>query len=220
MISERSKRAKKTDRRILKTRKALFDAFDRLACVKDYDKITISELAREADIDRKTFYLHYASIDEMVDDKVDGIVARILDEVEEDMQRRVEAGEQPAPAPDPRVFFAGVSRAVRTYLPMREHTFGAMPASVLADRLARPLTDEIKRRGLVRLDVEDDVLDICVASLTGGIIGAYGAWIESGMAVSDERVSDIAGRMLCAYLDEFSVSEHGVRAASPKSDRR
>lgn len=204
--------AKKIDRRVLKTRKALFEAFDRLVCVKDYDKITISELAREADIDRKTFYLHYASIDEMLDDKVNLIVGEILDEVEEDMRRRCEAASDasvegavtPAVEPDLRVFFDGVNRVMRAYLPMKEHIFSAMPAGMLADRLGGPLAKEIKRRGLARLNVEEDVLEICISSLVGGFLGAYIAWLDHGMQVSDERVSDIASRMLGACLREFS----------------
>lgn len=199
--------AKKIDRRVLKTRKALFDAFDRLVRVKDYDKITISELAREADIDRKTFYLHYASIDELIDDKVVLIVGEILDEVEEDMRRRCDdADGSPADGiePDLRVFFDGVNKAMREYLPMKEHIFSAMPAGILADRLGRPLAQEIKRRGLARLHVEEDMLEICISSLVGGVLGAYSAWLEHGMEVSDERVSDVASRMLGACLREFS----------------
>ena len=33
----------------------------------DYDKITVSALAKEANINRKTFYLHYDSVDDVLD---------------------------------------------------------------------------------------------------------------------------------------------------------
>lgn len=202
MERERATKPKKTDRRVLKTRKALFEAFDRLLCTKDYDKITISELAREADIDRKTFYLHYSSIDDMIDDKVDAMVAEILDDVEDDMQRRRDETAENV-EPDLHVFFAGVNRAMMEHLPMKEHIFSAMPATMLADRLARPLAKEIRRRGPARIKVEDDVLEIYIASLVGGILGAYSAWIDRGMKVSDERVSDIASRMLGVCVRDF-----------------
>lgn len=205
MPIERTVKTKKVDRRVLKTRKALFEAFDRLLCTKDYDKITISELAREADIDRKTFYLHYSSIDDMIDDKVDAMVAEILDDVEEDMRRRSgeAANASERVEPDLHVFLAGVNKAMMAHLPMKEHIFSAMPATVLADRLARPLTKEVRLRAADRLKVEDDVLEIYIASLVGGILGAYSAWIERGMKVPDERVSDIASRMLGVCVREF-----------------
>ena len=49
-----------TDRRVVRTRKAIREAFFKLMENQDYHKITIASVAREADIDRKTFYLHYS----------------------------------------------------------------------------------------------------------------------------------------------------------------
>lgn len=49
---------RKTDRRVEKTKQAMRHAFVELLKRKPYNAITISELTREADIDRRTFYLH------------------------------------------------------------------------------------------------------------------------------------------------------------------
>ncbi|MBR5497188.1 MAG: TetR family transcriptional regulator [Clostridia bacterium] len=50
------------DRRQIKTKKAIIRAFFELTKDKDMSKITITELAKKADIDRKTFYLHFNSV--------------------------------------------------------------------------------------------------------------------------------------------------------------
>lgn len=55
-----------TDRRVRKTRKAIQDAYFRLLEQKRTGKITVSEITREADIDRKTFYLHYDSVQDVI----------------------------------------------------------------------------------------------------------------------------------------------------------
>ena len=60
------KKARKTDRRIEKTKQAMRHAFVELLKRKPYNAITISELTREANIDRRTFYLHYECIDDLV----------------------------------------------------------------------------------------------------------------------------------------------------------
>lgn len=39
----------------------------------DYDQITIKNLTERADINRRTFYLHYASIDELLNELIDEI---------------------------------------------------------------------------------------------------------------------------------------------------
>lgn len=68
-----------TDRRVVRTRKAIREAFFKLMENQDYHKITIASVAREADIDRKTFYLHYRSVSDLVDeiihDEAENIVA-------------------------------------------------------------------------------------------------------------------------------------------------
>lgn len=72
-----SKGEKKIDRRIIKTQRAIREAFQKLLIEKGIDKITVSALAREADIDRKTFYLHFRSIDELIQQEADTLVKRV-----------------------------------------------------------------------------------------------------------------------------------------------
>lgn len=53
------------DRRQIKTKKAIYAAFFDLLKEKEMSKITITELARRAEIDRKTFYLHFNSVSDI-----------------------------------------------------------------------------------------------------------------------------------------------------------
>lgn len=55
----------KIDRRILKTKKAIAVSLMQLLAEKPLDDITITELTLKADINRKTFYLHYTSIEDV-----------------------------------------------------------------------------------------------------------------------------------------------------------
>lgn len=54
------------DRRISKTKAAIQKAYIDLLMEKKPGKITISEIARRADVDRKTFYLHYNAIEDII----------------------------------------------------------------------------------------------------------------------------------------------------------
>ena len=49
-----------TDLRIIKTKKAIWNAFLKLISTKDYINITVTLLANEANISRKTFYTSYS----------------------------------------------------------------------------------------------------------------------------------------------------------------
>lgn len=53
-------RPKKEDRRVRYTKQAIRDGFLRLLAEKPIEKISVTEICREADINRGTFYAHYS----------------------------------------------------------------------------------------------------------------------------------------------------------------
>lgn len=66
------------DRRVRKTKKAIQDAYFRLLEKKKSEKITVAEITREADIDRKTFYLHYGSVEDVIREWTEATTRDIL----------------------------------------------------------------------------------------------------------------------------------------------
>ena len=58
----------RNDRRVEKTRNVIINAFKEMIIEKDFNEITIKELAERANINRKTFYLHYESMEEILFD--------------------------------------------------------------------------------------------------------------------------------------------------------
>src|ERR1700690_524287 len=51
--------AENTDPRVLRSRRMLMEALLRLLSRKEFDEISIQEIADEATLNRATFYLHY-----------------------------------------------------------------------------------------------------------------------------------------------------------------
>lgn len=62
------KEARKTDRRTIYTKEAIKDALLTLMEEKSFEKITVSDVCRTADINRGTYYLHYYELREVLDD--------------------------------------------------------------------------------------------------------------------------------------------------------
>ena len=52
--------AEATDPRILRSRRMLMESLERLLKKKEFDDISVQEIADEATLNRATFYLHYA----------------------------------------------------------------------------------------------------------------------------------------------------------------
>lgn len=64
----------KEDKRILKTKKLIRDTFFKLLEEKDFEKITIAEIADRAIISKGTFYYHYEDKYDFVQKLVDDII--------------------------------------------------------------------------------------------------------------------------------------------------
>ena len=58
----------KSDIRVRRTHKAILDAFTEMILEMSYHQITVKELAVRAGINRKTFYLHYSTLEDLLED--------------------------------------------------------------------------------------------------------------------------------------------------------
>lgn len=68
---------KKTDLRVIKTKKAIKDAFLKLINEKNYNKISVQDIVNEALINRNTFYLHYLDKDDLLDQLTSSCLSRL-----------------------------------------------------------------------------------------------------------------------------------------------
>lgn len=71
------------DKRIRKTKNAIYNALKELYMEKDIEDISIMELTEKDNIGRKTFYLHYSSIDDVVNEIINNIYKKIEDKYKE-----------------------------------------------------------------------------------------------------------------------------------------
>lgn len=69
---------KKTDRRVVKTKNAIFKAFVELLNEKDINQITITDVAKRANINRKTFYNYYSDINDVMEAIENLVVAAFI----------------------------------------------------------------------------------------------------------------------------------------------
>ena len=69
---------KTVDRRVIRTKKAIREAFAKLLTEKDINDITISDIAELADINRKTFYNYYDGIYQVVDEIENGLHPNVV----------------------------------------------------------------------------------------------------------------------------------------------
>ena len=74
---------KKEDRRVVRTKRSIRSAFAELLSEKDYNDITVTDIAERADINRKTFYNYYRGVHQVLDE----IESELAQTIEEEIKK-------------------------------------------------------------------------------------------------------------------------------------
>lgn len=181
------------DRRVRRSRRAMLGAFDRLLEVLPFEKITVSDIAREADVDRKTFYQHFGTVDNLLDTVAEYAASELLDEAERHAAERAEAGEEETLLT--AFYFAVVTRLSRN-VPLSKHRWTHVPAELLLDRLARPLIREGTARGFITIDTSDGRLEAMLSFWLGGLLSMYRWWLASDREIPLSELTELASRII------------------------
>ena len=72
---------KKKDLRIIKTRKALYNAFEELMKSKPFEQIKVPDICNEALINRSTFYDHYADKYDLLEEYINSLKDSLTEEI-------------------------------------------------------------------------------------------------------------------------------------------
>lgn len=179
------------DRRIVRSRNAILSAFERLLMEKPLADITVSAIAREANVDRKTFYVHFGTVDGLLDAIAVDVVEMIVDSVEKTLSSMGGNTNERALGAA-ATFFKTVNEALCNNLVLNRQLIENIPLDNFMARLRVPLEHEIAERGLLPVGLKDEMFDYYLAFLLSGIIGIYRTWALSDGSVPIERVSAVA----------------------------
>ncbi|MDS0528452.1 TetR family transcriptional regulator C-terminal domain-containing protein [Clostridium sp. SHJSY1] len=172
---------KKIDRRIQKTKKEIRNAFIELIQTKEYKSITITKLASIANIDRKTFYLHYDSIDD------------VLKEFESEAADKVHILLKNTRPFDIEKFFQGLTKIMNENISFYRHisTFETSYAFFL-EQCKDILKNSIKESFYVNSGLTVEIFEIYTEYIASGIIGIYTNWLSTNSKVNLDELTNIA----------------------------
>ncbi len=79
--SQTVRKQTKMDRRQKKTRRAIYQAFEELMSTQHYSAVTVAQIIERADIGRSTFYSHFETKDELLQDMCEEMFDHIFEGV-------------------------------------------------------------------------------------------------------------------------------------------
>lgn len=195
------------DRRVLKTRAAIHGAFRKLVKELGLGKVTVSALAREADIDRKTFYLHYDSIDDLVDREADVLVDGIIETIDDERLHEDPEGQI-------RLTLARVNETLREDLELYEYMARSLSMDFVISNIQKAIWRYLDRNGLDTIIDADENAVLRARFYLAGTVSVYGEWLCSDRSRPLEDVTElVANALISAHLVE--ARREGEAAAAP-----
>ena len=176
------------DRRVIRTKKAIRNAFAQLLSVKNLEDITVKDIAELADINRKTFYSYYSG------------VYMIVEETENELVETFEAAIRDLPldslVKEPYLLFSRLSAIINADMDFYEPLMKADQSSNLLTKVSGMLKQKVRESYAAFSHVDEATFNVMVDFTFSGLFSVYQSWFNSERRQSIEEISRTLG-ILC-----------------------
>lgn len=170
--TEGSADVKKPDRRVIKTKRAIRNAFAALMAEKDLNDITIKDISDVADINRKTVYNYYGGIHEILDEIENELVSSFEKVIQEiDFPRNLE---------NPNKIFETLTDVINGDMEFYSQLMKIDANSHLVRKIVSALKIRVKQTLAQRLPADKKKIELIADFITSGMLSAYQSWFNSG----------------------------------------
>lgn len=181
---------KKTDLRIIRTQKAIREAFLELLNKKRYEQITIQDIAEKAVVNRNTFYLHYLDKDDLLaklsseclselEKSLNLNIIEIKDEVRDNNLRSIIDN-----------VLSTIERNFSFYQIMMSDSGIPRFTENFKEIIKNQITKTLKNIRQLRAHEKKQV-EVCIEYVLSGMIGVFRFWFHNRSNYSIEEISDI-----------------------------
>ncbi len=188
------------DIRIIKTKRAIYNAIAQLLAEKDLDDISIRELTDLAEINRKTFYNYYSDLNALIDE--------IENEISEVFGQMIEGLDLGACLSDPRIIYDRIKDTISK----REEFYGNLFRIEKNRGLVRKISDLLKERTRNALLEETgrpaEEVEVVADFIISGMMNVYQHWFSSKKEITLDQLSETVALLVSASLGIFSESSH------------
>lgn len=186
---------KPLDRRQKKTRFAIQNALLTLMQDKPIERITVTELAAAADVDRKTFYNHYRSLSDVRTELEAQHVSQLLEFIQDAPNEELRA--------DPNFFIEKLVTAISENMDRTKLIFDSGEHYLLAQQFslcAEPVLTEVA----FSCSKHPEYLPYVSDYMVNGLVHLMENWIRSENPLSPKEFANIAVKLIrssCSILE-------------------
>jgi AcrR family transcriptional regulator len=185
------------DLRVQKTREAIKNTFKEMVCKMDASKITVKELTERARIHRKTFYLHYTSIEALFEDMLQEAANKYFAEIDQisPTMPMVEVN---------RVFFSYLSKQDT----FTERLICTESYRDFCNKLFKVALKHNRSRFNPYAHLPEAEQNIVNTFTTQSSLDMYRQWVADGKKVPLERLIELTGMLLSSGTESITKNRH------------
>lgn len=156
---------KRTDRRVLRTKKAIRTAFTALLAQKEINEITVKDIADKADINRKTFYYYYEGVYEVVDE-IENELVEALDQMFSEIDFK-------DPTQTPHIIFEKITEVLNGDITFFTQLLKLNGSADLINKILKVLKRKVEETYLNQLKLDKQSTDFISSYCLSGVLNAY-----------------------------------------------
>ena len=173
------------DRRVIKTKAAIRAAFFDALKEKNTAKITVTEIARRANIDRKTFYLHYNSAEDILNE----LYRDVLNEFLLIIQKRDKTGG----AFDLFALGRALNGLLMRDIDLYRHIARMPTYSYFWEQIKNILKQAAIDAVAGEVDLPPDEASLYAEYFASGAVSAYLSWLRDDKNLPESKVAEVVG---------------------------
>lgn len=183
--------------RYFATAELMDDAFLGLLQEKDIESITVKEICARAGVGRSTFYLHYDTIADLLEESMDLVLRRFLSTFDEGAQKRLFSAVPTAPVDELQLVKPGQLVPYLEFVKGNKELFeallrnaGSMRLDDVYERMERHLISPI----LDRFGVPAGERPYLMAFYLNGLLAVVEKWVRGGCEEPIDRIAAVMQR--------------------------
>ena len=188
----------KHDRRILKTKRAIYEALVELMQKKKLNSITVTELAAAANINRKTFYTYYSTVNDVLDEVINELISSFKDlmyAMSEDYNML-----------SPQTLFAFLN-TIMSDVDIVRALFTSDNGNMLFNKLQKALQETLLKELIdndIKMNIPPEQYPLISSFVAGGMIYVYYEWITNPNGTSLDEMARTLTTLIISGVHAFS----------------
>lgn len=193
---------KRVDRRVLKTKKAIYMAFIKLLSQKSVNEITVKEIADEADINRKTFYNYYSGVYSVVEELENNMISTFMENLETLNLEQDIGNPYIAFTKLAKIVFTKLTEIIESDTELYYHLFRSDRNTNLFIKIENVLIDNYKDFFQPQNTEIKPAIDIICEYCISGTVGVFRHWFNSDRKASLEDLITTINHLASICMNE------------------